>query len=45
MDEYYFGLSNEIAPGAVHLIYDTVVRALQANHQRTFVVSEIAYFA
>lgn len=44
VDEYYTGQNNSIQHAYVHMILDTVVRALAADKSRTFTYVEQAFF-
>lgn len=43
VDEYYTGQNNSIQHAYVHMILDTVVRALAADKSRTFTYVEQAF--
>ncbi|MCO5548555.1 hypothetical protein L7F22_002015 [Adiantum nelumboides] len=40
VDQYYVGSNNSIQNAAVHLILDTVIAALQEDHNRKFIYVE-----
>ncbi|XP_062034472.1 lysosomal alpha-mannosidase-like [Lepus europaeus] len=45
MDQYYYGVQNELHHGAVKNILDSVISALRAEPSRRFVYVEMAFFS
>ncbi|KAL7675293.1 hypothetical protein ACOME3_001556 [Neoechinorhynchus agilis] len=44
VEEYYYGLNDQIQHAGVQFIFDSVVKELTLDHDKTFVFCEMAYF-